>query len=127
MKIKVLFIVAILAMASLAFAQTKVSRIAVTSEIVDKEPVDSLDSIKSDVERIFCFTEIQTDQYPTEISHVWIYEKNIEAEVKLFVGSPKWRTFSSKAISPEKVGNWIVEVYAQDGKLIDTVDFEANE
>jgi hypothetical protein len=89
--------------------------------------VDNLSSITTGTETIYCFTEIQTDEYPTEVTHIWIHEKNIEAEVKLFVGSPKWRTYSSKTILPGKTGQWKVEIYAQSGQLIDSVDFTVNE
>lgn len=109
------------------FAETSVSRITMTTGVKNIEPVDSATEFKSDVGRVFCFTEISTDKYPTEVTHIWIYEKNIEAEIKLPVKSPKWRTYSSKAILPHWNGNWKVEVYAEDGKLIDSVDFKIHE
>jgi hypothetical protein len=110
-----------------AFAETSVSRIVMTEKIENKEPVGSATEFKSDVGRIFCFTEIETDSYPTEITHIWIYDKNIEAEIKLPVRSPKWRTFSSKTIMDVWQGDWKIEVYSENGKLIDSIDFKINE
>ncbi len=127
MKKALLVFFAVLLVANLSYAQTKVSRIMMTSGIENKEPVDNVSAVNGEMQDIYCFTEIQTDEYPTEITHIWIYEKDIEAEVKLFVGSPKWRTFSSKTITPEKAGEWKVEIYAQSGQLIDSVDFRVNE
>jgi hypothetical protein len=98
-----------------------------TSGIENKEPINSETKFKNDVKRVFCFTEIMTDKYPTEVTHIWIYDKNIEAEIKLPVKSPKWRTYSSKAIMPEWKGNWKVEVYSEKGKLIDSIDFKVYE
>ncbi|PLX70023.1 MAG: DUF2914 domain-containing protein [Denitrovibrio sp.] len=110
-----------------AFAETSVSRIIMTDKIENREPVGSAIKFKTDVENIYCFTEIETDKYPTEVTHIWIYDKNIEAEIKLPVKSPKWRTYSSKAIQTNWKGNWKVEVYAEDGKLIDSIDFKIDE
>ncbi|QAR33012.1 DUF2914 domain-containing protein [Geovibrio thiophilus] len=127
MKKAFLVFLAVLLMTNLAHAQTKVSRIVVTTGIENKEPADNVSTVGGGMQDIYCFTEIQTDEYPTEITHIWIHEKNIEAEVKLFIGSPKWRTYSSKTISPDKTGEWKVEIYAQSGQLIDSVDFKVNE
>jgi hypothetical protein len=128
MKKPALILIIILLMVPAAvFAETKISRISVTKEIENREPVDNITSLSSGYHRLYCFTEVQTDEYPTEITHIWIYKQNIEAEVKLKVGSPKWRTYSSKIILPEWTGEWKVEVYSKNGKLIDTIDFAVNE
>ena len=126
MKKIVLFIVVSILMTSLAFAETKVSRIALTTGIENKEPVDTITQTGTNFTTVYCFTEIQTNEYPTEVTHIWIHDKSIEAEVKLNIGSPKWRTHSSKIIVPEKSGDWKVEVYANNGKLIDSIEFTAN-
>lgn len=107
-----------------AFAETSVGRISMTNKVQNLEPGKSGTVFKSDVGRLYCFTEIETNKYPTEVTHIWIYDKNIEAEIKLPVKSPKWRTYSSKAILPSWKGNWKVEVYSESGKLIDSIDFK---
>jgi hypothetical protein len=112
---------------AIAFAETSVSRIIMTNGIKDREPISSVTKFKSDVGRVYCFTEIETDSYPTEVTHIWIYDKNIEAEIKLPVKSPKWRTYSSKAIMEDWQGNWKIEVYSQEGKLIDSIDFKIHD
>jgi len=109
------------------FAETSVSRIVMTNEINNREPGQAITDFKSDVGRVYCFTEIETEKYPTEVTHIWIYDKNIEAEIKLPVNSPKWRTYSSKAVLPGWNGNWKVEVYSENGKLIDSIDFKIHE
>ena len=110
-----------------ALAETSVSRIVMTTGVKDREPAAAATSFKNDVGRVYCFTEIETDKYPTEVTHIWIYDKNIEAEIKLPVKSPKWRTYSSKAILDGWMGNWKVEVYSENGKLIDSIDFKIHE
>lgn len=110
-----------------AMAETSVSRIVMTTNVENREPAQTATQFSKDIGRLYCFTEIETDAYPTEVTHIWIYEKNIEAEIKLPVRSPKWRTYSSKAILPQWAGNWKVEVYSENGKLIDSIDFTINE
>ena len=127
MKKILLVLLTVILTASFAAAQTKVNRIALTSGIENREPLAPVAEIVEGTEDLVCFTEIQTNEYPTEITHIWIYNQNIEAEVKLHVGSPKWRSYSTKNIPLGKAGAWKVEIYSQDGKLIDTVDFTVNE
>jgi hypothetical protein len=122
-----LIILTVILTASFAVAQTKVNRIILTSGIENKEPLAPVTNIIEGTENLVCFTEIQSNEYPTEITHIWIHNQNIEAEVKLNVGSPKWRTYSTKNIPLGKTGAWKVEIYAKDGKLIDSVDFTVNE
>jgi len=124
MRLLILIVFAFVSTFTLVFAETSVSRIVMTEQVENLEPVGSTVEFKPDVQKIYCYTEIETDKYPTEVTHIWIYEKNIEAEIKLPVRSPKWRTYSSKAIQTNWHGNWKVEVYAEDGKLIDSIDFK---
>jgi hypothetical protein len=46
------------------------------------------------------------------------------AEFPLSVNSNRWRTFSSKKILPTQTGKWKVEIYTNDDKLIDSIEFE---
>lgn len=127
MRLLIITVFALMLTFSSAFAETSVSRIVMTNGIEKREPINSAVVFDKDVGRVYCYTEIETDKYPTEVTHIWIYDKNIEAEIKLPVKSPKWRTFSSKAILDNWSGDWKVEVYSEKGKLIDSIDFKINE
>ncbi|HIJ78699.1 MAG: DUF2914 domain-containing protein [Desulfobulbaceae bacterium] len=122
-KIILLTVLVLLATTSAAYGQTQVSRIAVAPTIVDHEPSEANNIFKSDVGTISCFTEITTDQAPTGVVHVWSYKDKIMAEVPLQVGAARWRTYSSKKIAPQWQGNWKVEVYSDEGALLNTVEF----
>lgn len=113
----------IFAIPVLLFAETKVNRIAIATHIVDREPSGVSDVFSTDVDKLYCFTEILTDNYPTKVVHIWLYDNNIIAEVPLEVNSGKWRTYSSKTILPNWEGNWKVEVYDDEGKLIGSTTF----
>jgi len=104
-------------------AKTEVMRIAIAKEISNLEPVNVGSVFDNNVNKLYCFTEIKTDNYPTKIVHIWLFNDNIIAEVPLEVNSTTWRTYSSKQILPKWAGNWKVEVYSDDGKLIDSIEF----
>lgn len=106
-----------------AQADTDVMRIAIAKEIKNLEPVNTGNVFSRNVNKLYCFTEIKTDDYPTKIVHIWLYNENIIAEIPLEVNSYTWRTYSSKQILPKWVGNWKVEVYSNEGKLIDSIQF----
>jgi hypothetical protein len=110
-----------------AFAEVKVNRIAISKSIQNREPVQAQNEFKNDVKKLYCFTEIVTDKFPTKVVHIWLYKDNIVAEVPLNVNSKKWRTYSSKKISPTAIGDWKVEIYSEDGKLIDSINFTVKE
>lgn len=110
-----------------AYAETSVSRINIAADVDGKEPIKTGMSFSKDIGKLYCFTEVITDEYPTEITHIWIYQKSIIAEVPLKIYSPKWRTHSSKIILPEWTGDWKVEIYSKSGQLLDSVNFTINE
>ncbi|WP_273265285.1 DUF2914 domain-containing protein [Flexistipes sinusarabici] len=105
------------------FAKTEVLRISIAKDIENLEPVNTGKTFDNNVGKLYCFTEIKTNEYPTKVVHVWLYNDNIIAEVPLEVNSTTWRTYSSKKILPKWAGNWKVEVYSNDGELIDSVEF----
>ena len=122
-KILLFTVLVLLTTIGISSAETKVARIAVASEIASHEPVATNNIFKSDVGIIYCFTEITTDQAPTGVVHVWSHKDKIMAEVPLQVGSARWRTYSSKKIAPEWQGNWKVEVYSDQGDLLNSIEF----
>jgi len=127
MKKIILVLTLIFVMAASVYAETTVNRISIATGIKNLEPVDEAKEFKAEYRRLYCFTEITTQDYPTEVTHIWIYDKKIVAEVPLKVNSPKWRTYSSKVILDNWVGSWKIEVYSKNGKLIDSIDFKVNE
>lgn len=60
---------------------------------------------------LYAFSDVQTAIYPTAILHVWTYKGRVAAEIPLKVASSSWRTYSSKIIEKDEVGNWSVYIY----------------
>jgi hypothetical protein len=122
-KIFLLTILYLLSFTGLALAETAIQRIAIAPQIVEREPIDSDMLFKAGSERLYCFTEVVTDQAPTNIVHVWMYRGKVMAEVPLKVGSQRWRTYSSKKMIKAWHGEWKVEVYSEEGALLKTAEF----
>ncbi|TYB33459.1 MAG: DUF2914 domain-containing protein [Flexistipes sinusarabici] len=116
-------ILILLIFSTAVLAKTEVLRINIAKDIENLKPVKTGKSFDNSVGKLYCFTEIKTDEYPTKVVHVWLYNDNIIAEVPLEVNSTTWRTYSSKKILPKWVGNWKVEIYSNDGELIDSTEF----
>ncbi|MGA1861393.1 DUF2914 domain-containing protein [Deferribacter thermophilus] len=123
-KIYIILTIFLLIFSINVFAETKVKRIAIAKGIENREPVDVNTIFPADIGKVYCFTEITTDKYPTKVVHIWIYKDNIMAEVPLAVNSGRWRTYSSKKILPKWKGDWKVEIYSEDGKMIDSISFK---
>lgn len=122
-KIFLLTFLLLFSLASFSQAETQVIRIAVAKDIIDHEPVEANNIFKNDVDKLYCFTEIKTDMAPTGIVHVWFYNGEKIAEVPLNIGAVRWRTYSSKKMIPQWTGNWRVDVYSADEKMLESTEF----
>lgn len=79
-----------------------------TRDIVDREPVDDLDSFSVADGRAFAFVRIKNSGPPAKISFVWSYGDAVRATVDLDIQtSARWRTWSAITLLP---GSWRVEV-----------------
>ena len=102
--------------------ESPVARAVVCADVVDREPEGAADSFSGDVGRLFCFTEIRGLD-GTTITHAWIHEGKTRARVDLPVRSSRWRTWSTKKISPDWTGQWQVKILDADGIVLSTQDF----
>ncbi len=100
-----------------------VERSAVTSLVFDREPQDALEKVKSDSGKIFYFTEVR-DMSGESVVHRWEHDGAVMSEVSFEIGSPRWRTFSSKDIDPSGLGSWSVSTVDASGRVLDTRQFE---
>jgi hypothetical protein len=101
----------------------EVSEVVITTDIIDRSPVDAIESYSSDVGKIYCFTRIEGALEETSVSHVWYYEDEEMARITLPVRSSYWRTWSSKNILPAWTGDWRVEILNEDGVRIKSISF----
>ena len=101
-----------------------VARDTVTSEIVDREPLNDGAAFSPAMGPVYYFTEVQGDGTPTHITHIWYYEGQQMAQIPLSVEGPRWRTWSSKQILQDWTGSWRVEAVDADGHVLSSQTFE---
>lgn len=128
---RMLFIIALVVSAN-AFAgelsrnDNAIDRAVLTSAVENREPVDNLDStvmVGAEPVEVTFFTQV-LNQADAKVSHLWFRENQLMAEVPLSIGSPNWRTYSTKTILPDWLGRWRVLVVDGDQNII--LEYEFN-
>lgn len=104
-----------------------VENIQVCTSVEDRQPVGSDTSFTNNVQQLFCFTELSSDQDSTSISHVWYYNDKEMANVELSVKAQSWRTWSSKRIVVDWTGQWRVDVLSAAGEVLASKKFIVKE
>lgn len=85
--------------------------------------VGEAETFDAGTETIYCRTLITGAAEPTTVTHVWYHDGTTVAHVELHVGSPSWRTFSSKKLLPGWTGDWEVRVTDAHGTLLRSETF----
>lgn len=109
--------------ASLARA-LEVPDVAITTAIIDREPVDRVKVLPIESGELYCFTRIIGADAPTVVYHLWYRGEQLMSRVELSVNSPDWRTWSVKRFPGELPERWHVDVLNEEGKLLQKIDFQ---
>lgn len=96
-----------------------VAREQFTSEVSNREPTDSLDSISVDQGKVYFFTDLR-DFAGQTVTHRWTHDGKDVADVDFHVGGPRWRVWSSKDLNDSMTGQWTVQVLSETGQVIDS-------
>jgi hypothetical protein len=99
-------------------AEEGVGRMVFTTEVVDREPVNNVDILSAVNNNIYFFTEL-LDLNGQTVTHRWVYDDQVMAEVPFNVGSNRWRVWSSKTLVPAWNGDWTVEVVNANGDVLE--------
>ncbi|MBL4657997.1 MAG: DUF2914 domain-containing protein, partial [Flavobacteriales bacterium] len=103
----------------------EVSAATICRSVVNMEAVDSGSDFPRNVSRLWLLTKIQRKGESTSfVNHVWYFQGQEMARVKLEVKGTQWRTYSAKWIDPVLVGDWKIDVISESGKLIKRVLFK---
>jgi len=95
-------------------------------DIQEREPVEPAHSFPADVGTVWCWSKIKDGQ-GTTIKHVYYYENVEKGAVELTVGSPLWRTYSSKQVPSNWTGQWRVDIVDAYGNVLKSLDFVIGE
>lgn len=99
-------------------AEPEIERAQFTSEVQNREPVDEVSDFQAQQEPLYFFTEVKNAAGET-ITHRWMHNGEVMAEVPLEIGSDSWRTWSSKEFVPGWDGEWTVEVVDAQGNTLE--------
>jgi hypothetical protein len=107
-------------------APEAVARGTFATAIDQREPVDSITSIRSDRNRIYYFNEF-VGISDRRVAHRWEYEGEVMAEVPIAIGGPRWRAYSIKKLDASQLGEWTVSVTDESGGVLrkDSFVYEA--
>lgn len=94
-----------------------VPRAVLCRDIQNREPVAPLDSVVTDTDTLWFFTEV-ADLQGTTISHRWRHEGEVFAEIPMSIGGPHWRVYSRKVMLPAWAGPWTVEVVDEETRVL---------
>lgn len=121
------FFVCMMAWTSVSLAnEPVVARAQFTTVVENREPVDHVVILNTEHEKIYFFTELRYLNGQV-VTHRWEYNGQVEAEVEFEVGSDRWRVYSSKTLTLDKLGEWTATVVDGQGWPLKSVIFEYSE
>jgi hypothetical protein len=91
--------------------------------VEDRQPTGVATVFPDDLDKIYCFTKIGGAEDITYVHHVWYFENNEIARVKLPVRSISWRTWSSKKLNMG-LGYGYVEIVSESGDILGRAEFK---
>ncbi len=97
--------------------------IHICTAVEDQQPSGVGTVFPDDLDKLYCFTKIGGAEDITNVYHVWYFENNEIARVKLPVKSISWRTWSSKKLHM-LLGNGHVEIVSESGDILGKAEFE---
>lgn len=103
-------------------AQGSVARAVITSGVTDREPIDELTEVGSDVPVVYFFTDLR-DMKGERITHRWEHDGQVVSEVGFDVKGPRWRVWSNKTLPAGSTGAWKVSVVNSAGDVLATREF----
>jgi DUF2914 family protein len=94
------------------------------SGIAERMPLEMTDTFTNDIDKVWLWCKIEGAADSTYVKHVYYYKGEQVAEVELPVNSPSWRTWSSKTILPNWVGDWEVKIVDAGGNVLKAMPFK---
>lgn len=111
---------------SASVSSSSVARAQFTTGIEAREPIDKVVSVFStngkSLTTLYYFTELVNMNGET-VTHRWMHDGAIVAEMPFRIGGDRWRVYSSKDLTRAMEGNWQVIVTDTQGDVIRTDSF----
>lgn len=94
-----------------------VPRAVFATAIVEREPIETVDTLTTAVDSVYFFTTIVGMDGQT-VTHRWKHGEDVLAEVPISIGASHWRAYSKKRLLPAWTGKWTVEVVGPAGDVL---------
>ena len=94
-----------------------ISQAVFAKSIKDRTPQDIIELNDNSLKKLYFFTNIRNLEGEI-ITHRWLYNDRVMAEVYLEVDGNRWRTWSSKNLWHKWTGIWTVQVVLENGNII---------
>ena len=103
----------------------KILRQAFSTQIQYRQPVDERDSFTISDASVYCFVEIASaNEEERNITIRFTHSTGLTQSFSLPVSqSPAWRTWSKLNLTKSMTGNWLCEVFNEDGILLASKPF----
>jgi hypothetical protein len=104
-----------------------VERFIITSGIEEREPIDQIETVSKETDRIYCFLEARNITEDTIVTIVWFHnDRQVGSfQLELKQGS-RWRTNAYKNLT-EGPGDWKAEAHDANGQIVATASFKVDE
>ena len=106
-----------LAVLSDEWPHANISNAVFALDVEDRVPINIVEEADNSLGKIYFFTNIR-NLSGERITHRWIYEGRVMADVSFNINGPRWRVWSSKNLWNTWIGEWRVEVLTNDGSVL---------
>ena len=93
------------------------------TSVVDRVAQGEATKFSSDVGEVYLWCRVKGATDTTHVEHLWYYNGEEKASIKLPVKTALWRTWSKKKIMPHWTGQWEVKIVDADWHILKTIAF----
>jgi len=94
-----------------------ISEAVFSLNVEDRVPIDIIEELDNSLGKIYFFTNIRNLK-GEDITHRWIYDDKVMADVRFEIRGPRWRVWSSKNLWHTWIGEWRVQVLLDDATVL---------
>ncbi|MGA9536862.1 MAG: DUF2914 domain-containing protein [Desulfobacterales bacterium] len=106
-------------------AKLSVAEAIICEKVKDRMPAGAQNSFPWSIPRIYVWSLIKAERYPSKIRHIYYFGDQKISDVALNVRSYSWRTWSYQSISDKRYkGRWRVDIATAAGQVLRRLYFE---
>ncbi len=99
-----------------------ISQAVFAKSVENRMPIEIITEADNSLDKIYFFTNIR-NLAGDKITHRWIYQDKVKAEVSFAIQGNRWRVWSSKKLWHTWDGRWQVEVVNNLGDVLLNKEF----